>query len=161
MGRLSDRLGRKEFVVYSCLGLAIAVGTTTLVVVHWWMAYPLVAIAMMLDAARVGPFHAMMTDMVPEDVRGTMISASVAMGQLGMAIGGMLAGLSYHNVGFFLNTILGALAILLVGVLIAVKIPESLQFEPKETNGTIRIFEKLPNNQVVVWQKQQQSAGDH
>jgi hypothetical protein len=56
---------------------------------------------------------------------------------------------------------LGALAILLVGVLIAVKIPESLQFEPKETNGTIRIFEKLPNNQVVVWQKQQQSAGDH
>lgn len=161
VGRWSDRLGRKEFVVYSCLGLSIAIGTTTLVVVHWWIAYPLVAIAMMLDAARVGPFHAMITDIVPEDVRGTMISASVALGQLGMAIGGILAGLSYHNVGFVLNTILGALAILVVGILIAVKIPESLHNGKKETNGTIRIFEKLPNNQVIVWQKRRQSAGDH
>jgi predicted MFS family arabinose efflux permease len=158
-GRLSDRLGRKDFVVYSCLGLSIVIGTTTIIVVHWWIAYPLVAIAMMLDAARVGPFHAMMTDIVPEDIRGTMISTSIAMGQMGMAIGGMIAGFCYHNVGFFLNTIMGALAVLSVGILIAVKIPESLQISKKETNSTIKVFEKLPNNQVIIWKKQ--SAGDH
>ncbi len=157
-GKLSDRLGRKVFVVNACMGLSIAIAMTTLFITDVWLAYPLVALAMMLDAARIGPFQALITELVPEETRGTMVSLSVTVGQLGMGFGGALAGFTYHEIGFVYNTTLAALAILLVGIIVAWVIPETYsksdsdKMIPKEDQIGV-LYERLPNRGVLVWEK--------
>ncbi len=123
-GKLSDRVGRKRLIVTSCLGLAAVMCATTFLLHKFWMAYPLFFITMVLVAARISPFQALLSALVKDDHRGTLLSLTVALGQIGFALGGALAGLVYSRFGYASNSMIGAASVLLMALLVWRFLPE-------------------------------------
>ena len=52
------------------------------------------------------------------------MSLTVALGQLGFALGGMVAGPLFANVGYQANTVLAAVFVLTMGVIVWFFVPE-------------------------------------
>lgn len=123
-GRISDRTGRKRIILTSCIGLAIVMSLTTVLVRTLPAAYPYFFVVMALVAMRIGPFSALLTALVPDERRGTLLSLTVALGQVGFAVGGTLSGLFYASGGYGLTTVLAGLSVLGMGVLVWVRVPE-------------------------------------
>jgi predicted MFS family arabinose efflux permease len=98
---------------------------TTTVMTSFWLAYPLFFGIMVLVSARMGPFQALLSEIVPDERRGSLMSLSIAVGQLAMGIGSMLAGFVYTNMGYTVSSILGAIGMLLMGVIVWLYIPET------------------------------------
>ncbi len=123
-GKLSDRIGRKKIVILSCVGLSITMLLTTLVVQEFWMAYPLFFAVMILVAMRISPFSALLTALVGEERRGSLLSLTVALGQVGFAFGGAVAGPLFAHYGYWSNTILAAVSVLGMGIIVWLMVPE-------------------------------------
>lgn len=123
-GKLSDRIGRKMIILYAAIGLSVVMAMTTFFINEFWMAYPLFFITMMLVAARLGPFQALVSEIVPDFQRGTLLSMSVAIGQLFMGVAATVAGYLFADYGYVSNSILAAVGILLMGILVWRFIPE-------------------------------------
>ncbi len=117
-GKLSDRIGRKNIILFSSVGLFVTMVLTSLFVDNFYEAYSMFFIVMLLTSARLGPFRALVTEITSAEKRGKMMSMSIALGQLGMAMGGLIAGFVYTEYGFWLNTIISGIAILLFGLLV-------------------------------------------
>lgn len=123
-GRLSDIVGRKALILTSCLGLSVVMLTTTWLVRDFWVAYPLFFLTMMLVAARMSPFQALLSAIVSDEQRGQLMSLAISIGQLGFAVGGALAGLAYTRYGYASNTIAGAASVLLMALVVWRFLPE-------------------------------------
>lgn len=123
-GKMSDRMGRKFIVLLSCLGLFVVMLATTLIVQDLWVAYPLFFVTMVLVAMRVSPFSALLTALVPDHNRGSLMSLTVALGQVGFGLGGALAGLLYSGMGYVSNTVIGAISVLGMGLMVWFLVPE-------------------------------------
>ena len=93
-GHLSDRVGRKGIILLACVGLSAVMLLTPVVLDRLWVAYPVFFAAMVLVAMRIGPFSAMLTALVEDQRRGSLMSLTVALGQVGFAVGGAVAGRS-------------------------------------------------------------------
>ena len=79
-----------------------------------------------------------MSEVVPDERRGSMMSMSIALGQVAMGIGGGIAGLAYTEYGYFSSTILGAGSMLAMGFLVWFGIPETRPQTPRgKTAGLI------------------------
>ena len=124
-GRLSDRIGRKVMVVSACLGLFVLMSLTTIVMTDFWVAYPLFFTIMVLVSARMGPFQAMLSEIVPAERRGSLMSLSIATGQLAMGICSAAAGIVYTQVGYVFSSIIGGAGMLAMGYIIWRFIPET------------------------------------
>jgi predicted MFS family arabinose efflux permease len=127
MGKLSDRIGRRKLIMISASGTGLFVLSTTFIVVNAWVAYPLLFMFMMLVAMRVSPFQTLLSELVDDDRRGTLMSFSAALGQAGLGTGGAIAGFSYASYGYVSNTVIGAMAILTTGFVIWKFVPETLR----------------------------------
>jgi predicted MFS family arabinose efflux permease len=123
-GKLSDLVGRKGIILFSCVGLSLLMAITTWVMVGAWAAYVLFFFTMVLVAMRISPFSAMLTALVSGHRRGSLMSMAVALGQVGFAVGGAVAGPLYSDWGYRSNTILGAVSVLLMGILVWIMVPE-------------------------------------
>lgn len=123
-GKLSDRIGRKLIVILSCVGLSITMLLTTVLVQDFWMAYPLFFAIMILVAMRISPFSALLTAMVSDERRGSLLSLTVALGQVGFAFGGAVAGPLYAVYGYWSNTIIAAVSVLGMGIIVWLMLPE-------------------------------------
>jgi predicted MFS family arabinose efflux permease len=123
-GRASDSIGRKPLVVASCIGMGLVMLATTFVVDAMWAAYLLFALAMITVAMRISPLQSLLTALVPDARRGILMSLAVAIGQVGIGIGGGIAGLAYTRYGYVSNTLLGAASILLMALLVFQFLPE-------------------------------------
>lgn len=123
-GRLSDRIGRKRLVLIACVGASALMAMTTFVLTRFWVAYVLFFLAMVLMAARMGPFQALLSEIVPDEQRGSLMSLSLALGQMCLGVGGALAGIAYTAYGYLSNTMLGAASMLLMGLLVWYRIAE-------------------------------------
>jgi predicted MFS family arabinose efflux permease len=123
-GRLSDRVGRKGLVLLSCTGLAVMMSITTLAVTRFWVAYPVFFAVMALVAMRIGPYSALLTALVPDHQRGTLLSMTVALGQIGYAVGGTASGLLYVSRGYTFTSFAAALSVLGMGLLVWLFVPE-------------------------------------
>ena len=75
-------------------------------------------------AMRMSPFSALLTAMVEDHRRGSLMSLTVALGQVGFALGGALAGPLYARAGYRSNTVLGAASVLAMGLVVWHWIPE-------------------------------------
>ncbi len=128
-GKLSDRIGRKLIVLFSCVGLFVVMLSTTILVKNMWVAYPLFFITMVLIAMRISPFSALLTALVPDHNRGSLMSLTVALGQVGFGLGGALAGLAYAELGYGSNTIIGAISVLGMGLIVWFLVPEPTREE--------------------------------
>jgi predicted MFS family arabinose efflux permease len=123
-GKLSDRIGRKGIILASCVGLFVVMSLTTVVVTDFWIAYPMFFMAMVLVAMRISPFSALLTALVDGERRGSLMSLSVALGQVGFAVGAGLAGWLYDSTGYWSNTVLGAFSVLAMGIIVWTALPE-------------------------------------
>lgn len=123
-GRLSDRIGRRGIILMACLGLSMLMVLTIPVVTSLPAAYVLFFLIMVLVAMRVSPFSALLTALVTDERRGSLMSLTVALGQLGFAVGGAVAGPLFAHVGYVSNTLLGAVFVLLMGLIVRFRIPE-------------------------------------
>jgi predicted MFS family arabinose efflux permease len=123
-GRLSDRIGRRGIILWSCIGLALVMVLIPLLVRRVELAYPLFFVAMLLMGMRVGPFSAMLTTLAPGPKRGALMSLTVALGQVGYSVGGGIAGPLYAHWGYFSDTLLGAVAVLGMGLVVWCRLPE-------------------------------------
>ena len=123
-GRISDRVGRKGIILLSCTGLFVVMLSTTVLVREFWVAYPVFFMAMVLVAMRISPFSALLTALVTDERRGSLMSLTVALGQVGFAAGAGVAGLLYDGTGYWSNTVLGAFSVLGMGLTVWFLVPE-------------------------------------
>jgi len=123
-GKLSDRIGRKGIVLMACIGLSVVMTATVPLVTNLVMAYVLFFLSMVLVAMRISPFSALLTSLVKDERRGSLMSLTVALGQLGFATGSAVAGPVFAGAGYFSNTLLGALSVLAMGFVVWFWIPE-------------------------------------
>jgi predicted MFS family arabinose efflux permease len=123
-GKLSDRVGRKGIILLACVGLSVAMLLTVPLVTNLFTAYVLFFVVMVLIAMRISPFSALLTALVRDERRGSLMSLTVALGQMGFAIGGAVAGPLFSHVGYFSNAALGAAMVLGMGLVVWLRIPE-------------------------------------
>jgi predicted MFS family arabinose efflux permease len=139
-GKLSDRIGRKGLVLLSCLGLTFTMGSVTWIVRDFWMAYPFFFVTMVLVAARISPFSALLTALVNDERRGSLMSLTVALGQVGFAFGAAIAGLLYSELGYVSNSLIGAASVLAMGLVVWFFVPEPeldpAASEPRKARAT-------------------------
>jgi predicted MFS family arabinose efflux permease len=133
-GHLSDRIGRKRIILLACTGLSLVMLLTTVVVTRFWMAYPFFFVVMVLVAMRISPFLSLLTSLVSDHRRGSLMSLTVALGQVGFAVGGALAGPLYAQVGYASNAALGAFSVLAMGLIVWKWVPEP-QFHQAPVGG--------------------------
>ncbi len=117
-GKLSDRIGRKNIILMSSIGLFVTMILTSIFVDNFYEAYSMFFVFMLLTSARLGPFRALVSEITTADKRGKLMSLSISLGQLGMALGGIIAGIIYAEYGFWLNTIISGIAVLFFGILV-------------------------------------------
>jgi predicted MFS family arabinose efflux permease len=123
-GRLSDRIGRRRIILVACAGLSVVMAITTWVVRAPWIAYPMFFLTMVLLAMRISPFSALLTALVDDDRRGSLMSLTVALGQVGFALGGALSGPIFTSAGYRANTLFAALSVLGMGLIVWFRVPE-------------------------------------
>jgi predicted MFS family arabinose efflux permease len=123
-GRLSDRVGRKPLVVTSSVALAVLMVATTFVVQSIVVGYVLFGLAMITIGMRISPLQSLLSALVPDHRRGTLMSMAVATGQVGIGIGSAVAGITYLGFGYAGNTFLGGAALLGMAALVYFGLPE-------------------------------------
>ncbi|MSR36577.1 MAG: MFS transporter [Gemmatimonadetes bacterium] len=123
-GRISDRIGRRGIILLASSGLSVLMLMTTPLLTRLWIVYPFFFLVMVLIAMRISPFSALLTSLVSDHRRGSLMSLTVALGQVGFAVGGALAGPLYGRVGYGSNTVLGAFSVLAMGVIVWLWVPE-------------------------------------
>lgn len=134
-GALSDRIGRKPLILASCFGLAVVTLAVTYLVAARWVAYPVYIAIMVLFAMRMTPLQALLTALVPDKQRGSLLSLTIAVGQIGTAIGAALGGVLYAGVGYRINTFASTAAILLMALLVWRALPEPVEEREKGSVG--------------------------
>jgi predicted MFS family arabinose efflux permease len=123
-GRASDEIGRKPLIVSSCLGLSLLMVLTTFVVTSFLWAVALFGLSMIMVAMRISPLQSLLTALVPDARRGLLMSLAVGIGQVGIGLGSFIAGISFVEYGYFSNTVIGAVSVVLMAVLVQIGLPE-------------------------------------
>jgi len=123
-GKLSDRIGRRGIILLACIGLSALMLLTIPLVRSMTSAYVVFSLIMVLVAMRVSPFSALLTALVKDERRGSLMSLTVALGQMGFALGGAVAGPLFAGAGYSSNAILAAVFVLGMGLIVWYKIPE-------------------------------------
>ena len=136
-GRLSDRIGRKVVIITASLGLALTVFSVPYLVRSYLAALVFFCLVMMLFAARVGPFQALLTQLVPGERRGALMSLTVGIGQLGFALGGMLAAVTYERWGYNASTLASAAFVVVSTLVVWRGLPEPDAARPAAAGRTV------------------------
>ncbi len=133
-GKISDTTGRKPLIVWSCLGLSVVMVLTTWVVNNMFTAYVFFGLTMVMIAMRISPLQSLMTALVEDKRRGALLSLAVAIGQVGIGIGGAVAGIAYTQYGYVSSTVVGAVAILAMAAIVHFRLPEPGENDFDELN---------------------------
>ena len=122
-GALSDRVGRKRLVLLASGGLGLAMVCTPFVT-SWNLLFALFIATMGLVGMRMAPLNAWVTALVDDSHRGALMSLWLATGQIGFALGSVVAGWMWREHGFTGNAVAGFTAALLTAAILAAFVPE-------------------------------------
>lgn len=123
-GLLSDHVGRKPVIMLMCVLLSGALVATTWIISGLLTAYLFIGFLVLLVALRMSPMYVLMTALVSDDRRGSLMSLSISIGQFGFGVGAAIAGVLYARFGYFSNTAASAVLALLMAVVIWRLLPE-------------------------------------
>ena len=123
-GSFSDRVGRKPLIIVACIGLIIVTLALTYVVTDRWVAYPAYIAIMVFFSMRMSPLQALLTALVPAKQRGSFLSLTIAIGQMGTALGAFVAGILYASGDYRATTYASAATVLLLVLLVWKFLPE-------------------------------------
>ena len=126
-GALSDRLGRKPLVLASSVCLTVLTALLPFVLAERWMAVVLYVLLMALFSMRMAPLQALLTALVPATERGAFLSLTIAVGQVGTALGASLGGVLYGHWGFTSNALASAAMMALMAGLVWTRFPEAVE----------------------------------
>jgi predicted MFS family arabinose efflux permease len=118
VGRVSDRLGQRPLIVGAYVLMGLMTALTTLLAGSVWSVYVLFTVMMLIVALRIIPYQSLLTMLVPDRQRGTLTSMSFSAGQLGMGLGGIIAGPVYSRHGFLGNCTAAALIAAALAVIV-------------------------------------------
>ena len=127
----------KPLILASCLGLSVVTALVTYVVTERWVAYPLYIGIMGLFSMRMSPLQALLTALVPGRLRGTLMSLTIATGQVGTGLGASLAGMTYAGWGYRATTWFSAVTILLMAALVWGYLPEPGSPDAEESRDEV------------------------
>ena len=102
---------------------------------------------MVLVAMRLSPFSALLTALVSDQLRGSLMSMTIALGQIGFAAGAAMAGPLYSRFGYGGNTVLGAAAVLIMAAVIAYLVPEPEIYSDLSAN---RVDDPIPGRAAAL-----------
>ncbi len=136
-GNLSDSIGRKPLILISCVGLTVVTAALTFVVTERWLAYPIYIAIMILFAMRMSPLQALLTALVPDTQRGTLLAMAIALGQIGTGLGAAVGGLLYGEWGYRESTFASALAIALLAWIVWRYLPEPGSITAAESRAEV------------------------
>jgi MFS family permease len=88
-----------------------------------------------LFASRATPFQTLLTELVSDDRRGSLMSLTVGVGQVGSGLGGAVAGVAFASVGYGGSAAAAAVAMLVIGALIWVYLPETSETEATDAGA--------------------------
>ena len=88
-------------------------------------AYILFFTVMLLITARMIPFQALTSEIISDHSRGKLMCLTIAIGQIGMGLGSATAGFVYSTYGFWANSMVASLAVVLMAFLVWRFIPET------------------------------------
>jgi AAHS family 4-hydroxybenzoate transporter-like MFS transporter len=126
-GPLADRFGRKRLLVVS----TVLFGIFTLLVAHAQSYSTLVLYRVIAGFGLGGAtpcFLALVSEYVPRQVRGTVVSVLWAAFPLGIMLGGFLSSYLVTAFGWRMIFYVGGVLPLIVAALLTLMLPESLQF---------------------------------
>lgn len=98
--RLSDRWGKRNFVLVSTMGAATCVVALTRCFESFAAFAAIGALLAVVTSARTGPFQALFAEFVPSEERGTLMGLRSAAMQLGIGACTWLGSLAYEAEGF-------------------------------------------------------------
>lgn len=123
-GKLTDMIGRKPVnILVNALLAVLFAATVALVCPPKWYAIILFSLAMFFISGRLISFQSLSSDVTNLESRGQVMCLLIAIGQLGMSLGAGIAGYFYSHHGFSSNLLVGALACVLMGLLVWRKVP--------------------------------------
>lgn len=138
-GMISDKTGRKQIIIFSNLLLVIVMPLCVFFLnANYEMYFVVFFVIMLLIVSRMVPFQALASEVIHDNQRGRMMSMTISIGQLGMALGSALAGFIYTDIGFIGNATLAAIASFLMAYIIQKYIPEEgLSVQKTESASTL------------------------
>ncbi|MEM9997935.1 MAG: MFS transporter [Bacteroidota bacterium] len=125
-GRLSDIVGRKPVIIAASAGVGLFMAATPLTGGVPWGPFVLFFGIMGCAAARYSAFQAMLTELVVGARRGSFMSLTIAIGQVGFAVGSAVAGTLYAGIGFPMSAIIAGGLAIAAAMLVWVGLPETL-----------------------------------
>jgi predicted MFS family arabinose efflux permease len=123
-GRLSDEIGRKPIVVWGSMALGLLMAVAPFYISGFTMAAVLFFLAMVTVGVRVSPLQSLLTALVPDQERGLLMGLAMSIGQAGFGFGSFVASITYGPYGYVSNSVVGAAAMVLMGILVHVGITE-------------------------------------
>lgn len=125
-GWLADRVGKRNVIIGANLALAPVFVVTSRI--PWGTAlFVAVCLLAVLAAARQGPLHALTTELVGDDARGSYVAVRNAASQLGIATIAALAAAAFDSSGFTAAAWVSAAAtLMLVPVCALIREPRGL-----------------------------------
>jgi len=123
-GRLSDRIGPKLLIVLNGIAGVALMAFTTVWITDLTDAYIVFALGLCVGGMRLIPYQTLMTELVPAEKRGSLLSLANSLGQLSFGVGGLIAGLTYATYGYASNTYGAAAILLLIVFIVFYMLPE-------------------------------------
>ena len=134
-GRISDELGRKPLVVWSSLALGALSAVAPVLIVGFSSAATLFFLAMVAVGIRISPLQSLLTALVPDQSRGLLMGLAIGVGQAGFGIGSFGASATFGAYGYASNAVAGALATVIMAVLVHWGLPEPALPAPDDASA--------------------------